>query len=249
LTIPGQTVLNFLENKRHLNREMINQFSLGCGISSKQITNLLFRQETENNFSKNLLLTGLIQVNNNNQVYDYFGANQLIFPLKNEKGKFVALAARKLEVMPGESKYNYLPNYLSYQKSSLLYNYSTVEQLNTEECYLVEGFFDVISLTKRGVENCLAILGTSLSTVQLQLLRQLKKRIILFLDGDRAGQEATINIAINLLAEKIDCEVIKEPYQSDPDEICIQNDQETIKHILSSRQTPYLFILDYHFRN
>lgn len=247
LTASGREILHYLRVQRQLNTKLINSFALGCSISNKQLTSLLFRLENNDFWSEDLLLTGLIQVNDRNQVYDYFSASQLILPLPNEKGEIVALAARKKEVEAGESKYNYLPNYQNYQKSSLLYNYSVVKQNRATECYLVEGFFDVISLTRLGYENCFAILGTSCSTVQIQLLRQLKKRIILFLDGDKAGREATINIALSLLTNEIDCEVIKPSYQSDPDEICCQHDQETVQNILQARQNPYLFILDHYF--
>ena len=78
----------------------------------------------------------------------------------------------------------------------------------TDFCYLVEGFFDVISLTQAGVNNCLAALGTSLSKSQISLLKELKKKIILFLDGDSAGKQAAIKITISLLAQNIECEII-----------------------------------------
>ncbi|CAI2194128.1 3827_t:CDS:2, partial [Funneliformis geosporum] len=124
--------------------------------------------------------------------------------------------------------YKYLPSYQYYQKSSLLYNYPTVKKNRTEECYLVEGFFDVISLHKLGVENCLALLGTNLSEAQTKLLIELKKRIILFLDSDKAGQEATVNAAVKLLLKEVDCEVIKSNYEGDPDEICQQQNKEKV---------------------
>jgi DNA primase len=114
---------------------------------------------------------------------------------------------------------------------------------------LVEGFFDVISLTKLGVENCVAILGTSLSEEQIKLLVNLKKRIILFLDGDKAGKEATISVSTKLLLHEIDCEIVKHNYKEDPDEICRQQDKESIQVILKKRENPYLFILQYYFNN
>jgi DNA primase len=161
----------------------------------------------------------------------------------------VAFAARKVGESPvaGEGKYKYLSSYQYYQKSSLLYNYPMVKKSRVEECYLVEGFFDVISLSKLGVENCLALLGTNLSEEQIKLLTGLKKRIILFLDNDKAGQEATINVAVKLLLREIDCEVIKNDYSGDPDEICRYQGKETIQILLQKRENPYLFTLNYYF--
>jgi len=110
----------------------------------------------------------------------------------------------------------------------------------------VEGFFDVISLHKTGIENCLALLGTNLSEEQIKLLIELNKRIILFLDSDKAGQEATVNVVAKLLSREVDCEVIKNNYQGDPDEICRQH-KENVQNILQTRENPYSFILNHYY--
>nr|CAG8442572.1 7944_t:CDS:2 [Entrophospora candida] len=102
-------------------------------------------------------------------------------------------------------------------------------------------------LSKLGVENCLALLGTNLSEEQIKLLIELKKRIILFLDSDKAGQEATINATVKLLSREIDCEVVRNDYRSDPDEICRQQDKEAVQNILRERENPYLFVLKHCF--
>jgi len=122
-----------------------------------------------------------------------------------------------------------------------------VKKSRAEECYLVEGFFDVISLHKTGIENCLALLGTNLSEEQIKLLIELNKRIILFLDSDKAGQEATVNVAAKLLSREVDCEVIKNNYQGDPDEICRQQNKENVQNILQIRENPYSFILNHYY--
>src|SRR5207248_4298419 len=139
----------------------------------------------------------------NNQVNDYCAARQLIIPLVDTEGRTVAFAARKIEsashseeVNKSFPKYKYLPSYQYYHKSALLYNYLTAKKSRAEECYVVEGFFDVISLTKAGIENCVALLGTNLTSEQMKLLSNLKKRIVFFLDSDEAGQLATVNIAL-----------------------------------------------------
>jgi DNA primase len=221
---------------------------LGCSINSRQLSNLLFSQKSDNFSTEDLLVTSLVWVTENNKVCDFFSTHHLIIPLTSPEGRIIAFAARKIsEITVGEGKYKYLPSNRYYQKSSLLYNYSIVKKSLTEECYLVEGFFDVISLYKLGVENCLALLGTSLSEAQIKLLTDLNKRIVLFLDSDKAGQEATINVAAKLLFKEIDCEVIKNNYRGDPDEICRQHNKESIQSILQNRENPYLFILNYYF--
>jgi DNA primase len=248
LTQAGQGVLNYLQKERQLDQRTIDHFGLGCSINNFQLSNLLFSQKNDNFSAEDLLVTNLVWVTENNKVCDFFSTHHLIIPLNNPEGKIIAFAARKIGEIPiGEGKYKYLPSNRYYQKSSLLYNYSIVKKSLTEECYLVEGFFDVISLHKLGVENCLALLGTSLSEAQIKLLTDLNKRIVLFLDSDKAGQEATINVVAKLLFKEIDCEVIKNTYRGDPDEICRQHNKESIQSILQNRENPYLFILNYYF--
>ncbi|KLL02106.1 MAG: DNA primase [Mycoplasmataceae bacterium RC_NB112A] len=253
-TLAGKKVLDYLK-KRQVDYSLINRFSLGASINNWQITNLLFHSE---NVTKNLLLTNLVWIGENKQAGDFFGIHQLIIPLTDIEGRTVAFASRKIEsVSPTEatsSKYKYLPSYQYYRKSALLYNYIVAKKSRTSECYVVEGFFDVISLTKKGFENCVALLGTNLSLEQIKLLIDLKKRIILFLDSDSAGQLATVNITLQLLKQEVDCEIVKPDYQGDPDEICCQISQKeefdsfpAIQEILQKREKPYPFILRYYF--
>ena len=248
LTQPGREVLHYLQTERQLDKKTIDHFGLGCSINNRQLSNLLFSQKNDHFSTEDLLATNLVWITENNRTCDFFPVQHLIIPLANPEGKIVAFAARKIgEIPPSEGKYKYLPSYQYYQKSSLLYNYSVAKKSRTEECYLVEGFFDVISLSKLGIENCVALLGTNLSEEQIRLLGELKKRIIFFLDSDKAGQEATINGAVKLLLREVDCEIIKNNYPGDPDEICRQQEKETIKSILQNRENPYLFILNYYF--
>jgi DNA primase len=244
----GWKVLNYLQTERQLDQKTIDYFNLGSSISNWQLSNLIFPQKSDNFSAEDLLAANLVWVTENNRVCDFFPAHHLIIPLANSEGKIVAFAARKIgEISTGEGKYKYLPSYQYYQKSSLLYNYPAVKKNRAEECYLVEGFFDVISLHKSEVENCLALLGTNLSEEQIKLLIELKKRIVLFLDSDQAGQEATVNVVVKLLLREIDCEVIKNNYQGDPDEICRQSDKESIQNTLQDREDPYSFVLNHYF--
>lgn len=237
----GKPPLAYLQQKRQLNCTTIEQFELGYAVNHQQLTNL-FLPDTEK--IKQLVSTNLLRTSKGNQIHDFFSEGQLIFPLQNEKGKIVAFAARQIENSKWlTSKYVYLPNYEKYQKSQIIYNYFTVKQMSeTDFCYLVEGFFDVISLTQAGINNCLASLGTSLSKSQISLLKELKKKITLFLDGDSAGKQAVIKMVISLLARDIECEVINHSLSLDPDEICRQKKNE-LNQILQQKEDPYIFIL------
>lgn len=241
-SLTGRKAYAYLKQKRQLDDPTIQQFSLGCSINHQQLTNLFSPREE----AKYLLLVNLLRSKENNKISDFFGENQLIIPLHNDQGEIIAFAARQTiqDSLRVSSKYNYLPSHENYQKSKLLYNYFRVKQMPEDFCYLVEGFFDVISLTQKGINNCLASLGTMLSKQQISLIKKLKKKIILFLDGDPAGKQATIKIALALLACDIECEIVNHSLLLDPDEICQQKPEELIR-ILQNKEDPYFYILQH----
>ncbi|CAH1764134.1 1723_t:CDS:2 [Entrophospora sp. SA101] len=244
VSVAGKRTLSYLKQERQLTKETIQYFGLGCSVNHRQLTNLFLPNNEE---AKNLLLTNLLRSKESNQIIDFFTENQLIIPFQNEKGEIVTFASRKIETSEDatQNKYLHLPNYENYQKSHFLYNYFRVKKMTEVDfCYLVEGFFDVISLTQVGINNCLASLGTSLSRQQINLLKKLKKKIVLFLDGDAAGQQATIKLAIALLAQEIECEVINHSLPCDPDEICRQKKEE-LAQICQKKEDPYLYILQH----
>lgn len=244
-SLAGKKVYIYLKQRRKIDYSIIQQFGLGCSVNHQQLTNLFSSGEE----AKRLLLANLLRnKEKNNTIGDFFVENQLIIPLANEEGEIIAFAARQVEDSPRvNSKYNFLPNYENYHKSELLYNYFRVKQMPEDFCYLVEGFFDVISLTQKGINNCVASLGTMLSKQQISLLKKLKKKIILFLDGDVAGKQATIKIALALLAADIECEIINHSLCLDPDEIC-QQKQGELTPILQKKEDPYLYILQHSFQ-
>jgi len=245
VSVAGKKTIAYLIQKRQLAEETIQYFGLGCSINHRQLTNLFLPSNEE---AKYLLLTNLLRSKENDQITDFFTENQLIIPFQNEKGEIVAFASSKIETSESDAaqnKYLHLPNYETYQKSHFLYNYFRVKKMTEIDfCYLVEGFFDVISLTQTGINNCLASLGTSLSRQQINLLKKLKKKIILFLDGDAAGKQATIKLAIALLAQDVECEVINHSLSLDPDEICRQKKEE-LTQIFQKKEDPYLYVLQH----
>ena len=140
----GRKIFNYIKKERSLDDKTIKNFSLGCSIIDKQITKIFFSQENKIYFEKSLLI-GVVKIDEENKAYDFFKPENLIIPLKDEKGKIVAFSSRNI-LKQKEKKYLFLANYQNYRKSSFLYNYYAVKQSREEECFLVEGFFDVMSL-------------------------------------------------------------------------------------------------------
>jgi len=237
----GKKVLNYLKEKRKIENNLIIFFSLGCTIKKNQITSLLY---DKNNEYSSYLSDSKIIWTNDDFIIDNFQEDRLIIPLKdNENNQICSFVTRTLEEKNTE-KYRYLPKNEFYKKSSIIYNYFEVKNSNCDFFYLVEGFFDVISLYKKNIKNCLAILGTILSNEQLKYLKILKKKIIVFMDGDKAGKEASVNIIIKLLRNRIDCEIISNPLENDPDEICNDSNDGLILEIIKKKENPCLFLIE-----
>jgi DNA primase len=92
-SLAGKKVYTYLKQKRQLDYSIIQQFDFGCSINHQQLTNLFSSSEE----AKKLLLVNLLRSKENNKIGDFFGENQLIIPLQNEKGEIVAFAARQTE--------------------------------------------------------------------------------------------------------------------------------------------------------
>lgn len=241
----GQASLAYLVQVRQLPEQLIAQFTLGTALSSKQLTSLFL--DPRHHYRKSELAEShLFQIIADKEPYDYFWKRQIIFPIKNEKGEVVIFASRRLEET-GESKYIFSPNNPLATKSSIIYNYDVVKEERSDHCYLVEGFFDVMSLTKLGLTNCLSLLGTSITKEQVSLLKRLAKKVIIFLDGDKAGIQATIKIAIILTLNNIECEVIENGSDQDPDELC-KNENNDIFKIIKRTISPFLFVINYYYQ-
>ncbi|WNE41545.1 MAG: DNA primase [Mycoplasmataceae bacterium] len=245
LTEYGKESLEYLKKERLLKDDLIEQFKIGTSINNNQLSSLFF-QENNGYQIKYLAKTSLFNIVDEKYSFDFFREKQIIFPIKDKDGQVVTFASRKIE-KNCENKYLFLPSSESKNKSSILYNYDFVKNESNDFCYLVEGFFDVISLTKVGIKNCISLLGTSISKEQIRLLKKLNKKIIIFLDGDEAGIEATIKISTILSLNDIECEIIENKKGMDPDEICNLKNSE-IFSIIEKKRIPFLFIIYHYFK-
>ena len=151
-------------------------------------------------------------------------ANRIAIPVHNDQGELVAYAGRTVEDQENP-KYKLPPNF---KKSRVLFN---LHQAHGDPLVLVEGFFDVFSLWQAGVENAVALMGSSLSTEQEALiLNHLGEhgRLILMFDGDDAGRACTQEVAEKLI-EKVYTKVIKLKEGEQPDNLSKDEIKNLIK--------------------
>ena len=198
----------------------------GLGYSLEEWDGLLKAGRAEG-FSEDMLeKAGLIirkeDKKGGDRFYDRF-RGRVIFPIHNLTGKPIAFGARilKQDKSSGREQPKYLnsPETAVYHKSDVLYGISQAKQAMRvqENCYLVEGYTDVISMHLSGVENVVASSGTSLTDGQIRLIGRYAKQITVLFDGDPAGLKASLRGIDMILAGGLHVKVVVFPEGEDPD--------------------------------
>ena len=147
--------------------------------------------------------TGLFYFDEKKKKYTSRFRNRIIFPINNISGNIIGFGGRIIDEKKNLAKYINSPETPFFKKGSNLYNLDKVRKLSNkyEEVYLVEGYMDVIGLSKNGIENTVANLGTALTSKQIQILNQFYNHIIICFDGDQSGYKAALRAAENIIYE------------------------------------------------
>ena len=161
--------------------------------------------------------TGLT-INNEGKQYDRF-RGRVMFPIHNLTGRVIGFGARILKVDPKSPKYLNSPESEIYHKSNVLYGIAFAKKIivQNDECFLVEGYTDVLSLHQAGIENVVASSGTSLTIEQTRLISRYTKNVTVLYDGDTAGIKASLRGFDIILEEGLNVRVLLFPEGDDPD--------------------------------
>ena len=202
--------------KRGINETIIKEFKLGYSGSSKDTfyklaTNKGWDMETLNKL-------GLINKVNEN-VYDTF-INRTVIPIENLKGEVVGFTGRIFNGEDNTAKYLNTKETEIFKKSSLLFNYHNAKNYirDRKSVIVVEGNMDAIKMSAKGFKNVVALMGVALSNEQIDILKRLKVPVILMLDNDNAGEDATIKNGESLINSGIDTKIVRLSGAKDPDE-------------------------------
>ncbi|MFM7838485.1 MAG: DNA primase, partial [Chitinophagaceae bacterium] len=211
----GQNIgLSYLK-ERGFQEAIIQKFELGYAPRQKDAFTAaaLAAQYNPELLSK----AGLIVRREEQWIDNYRG--RLIFPVHNHTGKVIGFGARVIGKNDKAPKYINTPENEIYLKSKILYGSYFARQAidRQDECLLVEGYTDVISLHQAGIENVVASGGTSLTTDQLRLIRKYTNNLTILYDGDRAGVKAALRGLELALEEGLNVKVALIPDQEDPD--------------------------------
>ncbi len=241
----GEKAREYLK-KRGSTKETIDLFSLGYSLPSWD--GLQKYLVGKKGFSvSELLEAGLIIRSDRGTYYDRF-RDRLMFPLTNHRGVVVGFSGRSLNPEEKTAKYINSPETSVYHKSDLLFGYSQLHRFirEKEEVILVEGEFDLLSSFQAHVNNICAIKGSALTQEQLKLLSRNVKRIVLALDNDKAGQEATKRAIALARDYDISLRVLLLSGGKDPDDIAREN-PKAWREMVKQSITVFDFLIEQSF--
>ena len=189
---------DYLKN-RSLGKEEVKKFKIGYIEKNPN-----FFDKLKDQFSEQTLVdSGLFYLDEKKKVYIERFRGRLIFPINNISGQPIALGGRIIEQLDYLAKYINSPETMFFKKGSNLYNLDLARKLSNKlsNIYLVEGYMDVVGLSKNGIENAVANLGTSLTDKQILTLNQFFDDIIICFDGDESGYKAALRAAENSIKD------------------------------------------------
>ncbi len=185
--------------KRNLSKEEVKKFKIGYIEKNPNIYEKLIKEFSE----KMLIDSGLFYLEEKKKNYVERFRGRIIFPINNISGQPIGLGGRIFEESNYLAKYINSPETPFFKKGSNLYNLDNARKLSNKinHIYLVEGYMDVVGLSKNGIENVVANLGTSLTEKQILILSQFFEEIIICFDGDESGYKAALRAAENSIKE------------------------------------------------
>jgi len=224
--------------ERGFTPEIIEKFGLGYSLDEwDAFTIEAIRKGYDLNY---LNKTGLTIVKGE-KYFDRF-KGRVMFPIQSMSGRVLGFGGRILTSEKKAAKYLNSPESEIYHKSKVLYGIYHAKQAIAKEdnCYLVEGYTDVIQLNQSGVENVVASSGTALTADQIRLINRLTKNITVLFDGDAAGIRASLRGIDLILEQGMNVKVCTFPEGEDPDSFAKKNTLEELQQYLLANARDFI---------
>lgn len=203
--------------ERGFSLPIIEKFGLGYAMNSWDD---LLKAATEKQYNVDYLTeVGLVKRNEeNHKQYDAF-RQRVMFPIYSATGRVIGFGGRILTNDKNQPKYINSPESIVYHKSQELYGLWQARQAirQQDNCFLTEGYTDVISLHQAGIENVVASSGTSLTQEQIKLVKRYTQNVTVLFDGDNAGIKAALRGIDMLLEQGMNVRAVTFPNNDDPD--------------------------------
>lgn len=203
-------------NSRKLGEDIIREFNLGLAPSSKNdLYKILIKKGYTVEKIEELGLINRVGL----EVYDAF-TNRIMIPIENLKGDVVGFSARIFNGETDAAKYINTRETPIFKKGQILFNFHNARKYirNEKLCIIVEGNMDAINVSASGIKNVVALMGVALSLEQIKVIKRLNVPVVLMLDNDEAGLNATMKNGKLLQENGVIVKVVKLTGAKDPDE-------------------------------
>ena len=234
----GQAIGLSYFRERGFSDAIIKKFQLGFSPDKPEV---FTQYALSNGYQiKHLLKTG-ISVSGDNKPYDRF-RGRVIFPIHNITGRVLGFGGRILRKDNNKAKYVNSPESDIYSKSKVLYGLYFAKNaiISKDNCFLVEGYTDVISLFQAGVENVVASSGTSLTTEQIKLIKRYTRNVTILYDGDPAGIKAAFRGIDMILEEGMNVKIVLFPGGEDPDSFARKNEPDELNEFITKQAQDFI---------
>jgi len=225
--------------ERGFSKEIIDKFELGY--SPKQ-WDAFAEYALKSGYSKELIEeAGLATFKEDDKKYDKF-RERVIFPIYSFSGRTLGFGGRILRNDVKAAKYLNSPENKIYHKSKTLYGLFQAKQqiIKADQCFLVEGYTDVLALHQAGLQNTVASSGTALTNEQIRLIKRLTENITVMYDGDNAGIKASFRGIDMILEQEMNVKVLLLPEGEDPDSFAKKHSSSEIENYIKENATDFI---------
>lgn len=237
-TEEGKTIgLSYLK-ERGFREDIIRKFQLGYNPQGKDTFS---KEAIHKQYNEEVIIKAGLAVKRDNQLYDNY-RERIIFPIHNQSGKVLGFGARIIKSNDKAPKYINTPENEIYVKSRILYGsfYARHAIDKENECLLVEGYTDVISLHQAGIENVVATGGTSLTPDQLRLIKKYTSNLTILYDGDNAGIKAALRGLDLAIEEGLQVKLALIPDGHDPDSFVYETGAQGFRDFIKENKKDFV---------
>ena len=224
--------------EREFYESTIKKFQLGYAANAWEEYSLF---ALKNGYKKDILVKTGLSIEKDQKLIDRF-KGRVIFPIHNLTGKVIGFGGRILTSDKKTAKYLNSPESEIYNKSKSLYGIYFAKNAiaKADNCYLVEGYTDVISLHQAGIENVVASSGTSLTVDQIKLIRRFTRNITILYDGDTAGIKASFRGIDLILEQEMNVKIVLFPEGEDPDSFVRSHRKTEVDEFITSQSADFI---------
>jgi len=235
-TQDGKAIALSYFKERGFLESTIKDFDLGYAPDSgKVLTEKAEKAQYNINYLKEIGLSSA-------KGYDFF-RNRVMFPIHSVSGKVIAFAGRTMSTSKKQPKYINSPESIIYNKRKVLYamHLAKSDVRKKDNCFIVEGYTDVISLHQNGVKNVVASSGTALTSEQVRLVKRHTDNITFLYDGDAAGVKAAMRGLDIVLQNDMNVMLVLLPESEDPDSYIRRVGTEAFEQYISENAKDFIY--------